>query len=94
MDYDKTRELYEKAGQIKRWEQTPEYLSHKSELDWYDKVKSKRTGDYYQADELIKREMVPPDWKPPHTDAEGRALKYPVKYVNSITRKRIADGTE
>jgi hypothetical protein len=41
MDYDKTVQLYEKAGQIKKWEDTPEYLSYKGELAWYDEVKSK-----------------------------------------------------
>ena len=44
MDFDKTVQLYEKAGQIKKWEETPEYNVHKSEKTWYDKVKSKRTG--------------------------------------------------
>jgi hypothetical protein len=61
MDYEKTVQLYEKAGQIKKWEDTPEYLSYKSEKAWREKVTSKRTGKYYQAEELIKRELVPPD---------------------------------
>lgn len=60
--------LYEKAGLIKKWLETPEASAHKWEKVWYDKVKSKRTGEFNQADELIKRDMVPPDWKPPHVD--------------------------
>ena len=31
LDYQKTVELYEKAGQVKKWEDTPEYLSYKGE---------------------------------------------------------------
>jgi hypothetical protein len=30
MDYEKTVQPYEKAGQTKKWEQTPEYLSYNS----------------------------------------------------------------
>jgi hypothetical protein len=34
------------------------------------------------------------DWKPPHVDSEGKPVKYPIKYVNEIIRKRLVDGTE
>ena len=94
MDYQKTIELYEKIGQIKKWEDTPESNSYKGEQAWYDKVKSKRTGEFYQVDELIRREWVPADWKPPHQDAKGEPVKYPLKHVNEIIRKRLADGSE
>jgi len=94
MDYQKTIELYEKIGQIKKWEDTPESNSYKGEQAWCDKVKSKRTGEFYQVDELIRREWVPADWKPPHQDAKGELVKYPLKHVNEIIRKRLADGTE
>ena len=94
MDYQKSVELYEKAGQVKKWEDTPEYLSYKGEKTWYDKVTSKRTSEFYQAKDLIKRELVPSDWTPPHVDAKGKPLKYPLKHVNEIFRKRLADGSE
>ena len=54
MDFDKTVALYEKAGLMKKWLDTPEANLHKAEQTWYDKVKSKRTGEYWQADDLIK----------------------------------------
>jgi hypothetical protein len=91
MDYQKTAELYEKAGQKKRWENTPEYLSYLGQKAWYDKVKSKRTGDYYQSSELINRNFVPPDWQPPHMK-NGQPVTYPLKHVNSIIRRRTQDG--
>lgn len=94
MDCQKTVELYEKAGQVKKWEDTPEYLSYKGEKTWYDKVTSKRTSEFYQAKDLIKRELVPSDWTPPHVDAKGKPLKYPLKHVNEIFGKRLADGSE
>ena len=31
LDYQKTVELYKKVGQVKKWEDTPEYLSIKCE---------------------------------------------------------------
>ena len=46
MDFDKTVQLYEKAGLIKKWEETSEYNVHKSEKTQYDKVKSKRNGEF------------------------------------------------
>jgi hypothetical protein len=59
-------------------------------------VKSRRTSDYYQAEDLIKRDMVPPDWIPPHTDGSGngKAPLYPLKHVNGIIRRKVADGSE
>lgn len=57
-------------------------------------MRSKRTGEYNQAEDLIKRELVPADWKPPHVDKEGKPVKYPIKSVSEIIRKRLVDGTE
>jgi hypothetical protein len=94
MNLQKTVELFEKAGQKKRWENTPEYHSYKGEQAWIEKVKSKRTGEYYQAQELINRNFVPPDWQPPHIDKDGKPVEYPLKYVNSIIRRRLSDGSE
>jgi hypothetical protein len=37
-----------KIGQIERWEDTPESNSYKGEQAWYDRVKSKRTGEFHQ----------------------------------------------
>jgi hypothetical protein len=92
MDYEKTVQLYEKAGQIKKWEQQPESLSYNAEKNWFDKVRSKRNGEFYQAQDLINRELVPPEWEPPHVDAKGKPVKYPLKHVNSIIRVRTNDG--
>ena len=94
MDYQKTAELYEKAGQKKRWEQTPEYNSYNAEKNWFDKVRSKRNGEFWQAQDLINRELVPPEWTPPHVDAKGKPVKYPLKHVNCIIRVRALDGNE
>jgi hypothetical protein len=38
--------------------------------------------------------MVPADYQPLHTDAKGKPVIYPLKTVNGIIRKRIADGSE
>ena len=96
MDYDKTVELYERAGLIKKWQENPESYRHAKEKTWYNKVRSKRNGEFWQADDLIKRELVPPDWLPPHTsgNGDGKAPVYPLKHINGIMRRRIADGTE
>jgi hypothetical protein len=56
-------------------------------------VKSKRTGEYYQANELIRRDMVS-KWTPPHVNEKGEPLEYPLKYVTGIYRVRIADMSE
>ena len=37
-----------------------------------NELKSPRTGQYYQAEDLVKRELVPEDWKPPRTDSKGK----------------------
>ena len=94
MDYDLTATLYKNLLQTKKFEQTPEYFQYQAEKKWYEKVKSKRTGDYYQADNLITRDMVPEDWQPPHVDSKGKPLKYPVKHTNSIIRIKTMDGKE
>jgi hypothetical protein len=94
MDYQKTAELFEKAGQKKRWENTPEYNSYKGELAWYDKVKSKRTGSFYQAQDLINRDLVPPDWQAPHIGKDGKPVTYPLIHVNCIIRRKLSDGSE
>jgi hypothetical protein len=94
MDYSKTQELYQKAGQVKKWENIPEYLSYKGELAWLDKVRSKRNNEFFQAQDLINRELVPPEWVPPHVDSKGKPVKYPLKHVNSIIRVRALDGSE
>jgi hypothetical protein len=57
-------------------------------------VKSKRTGEYYQANELIRRDMVSSKWTPPHVNEKGEPLEYPLKYVTGIYRVRIADMSE
>jgi hypothetical protein len=49
LDYNQILQLYERIGQTKKCQDTPEYHSHKKELDRYDKLKSKRTGEFYQA---------------------------------------------
>jgi hypothetical protein len=79
MDYQKTIELYEKIGQIKKWEDTPESNSYKGEQTWYDKGKGKRTGEFYQVDEFIRREWLPADWKPPTSRYERRTCKISIK---------------
>jgi hypothetical protein len=94
MDYQKTVETYQKYGQGKKFEQLPDYIMYKKELGWYEKVKSPKTGEYYQAEDLIKRELVPEGWQPPRVDSKGKPAKYPIKSVNEIIRKRLVDGTE
>ena len=96
MDFDKIKELHEKMGLIKKFDENPQYNRYRKEQKWYEKVKSKRTGEYYQAEELIQRELVPPDWIPPHSDGKGKgkSVKYPLKHVNGIIRTRVTDGSE
>ena len=58
MDYDKNLVTYQKLNMVKKWEDMPERNRHNKEKMWYDKVKSKRTGEYFQESEiLIKREQ-------------------------------------
>jgi hypothetical protein len=94
MDYEKTYQLYKDIGQAKKFEDSPDYHRYTKIQKWYDKVKSKRTGDFYQADELVRRELVPGDWRPPHVDSQGKPLTYPVKNTNTIIRIRASDNTE
>ena len=86
MDYEKTRQLYQEIDQIKKFEETADFNRYKKELKWFGNVKSKRTGEYYQAEDLITRGMVAKTLKPPHVDEKGEPLKYPLKYVNGIYR--------
>jgi hypothetical protein len=58
MDYDKTYLAYKNLGQGKKFEQLPDYNRYKKEIDWNEKVKSPRTGEYYQADELVSKDLV------------------------------------
>jgi cytochrome oxidase assembly protein ShyY1 len=92
MDYDKTLEIYQKHGQGKLWDNEPDHNRHNKEKAWYERVKSKRTGEYYQTEDLIRREMVTPDYKPHHVDIKGKPLKYPIKHTNQIIRKRVNDA--
>jgi hypothetical protein len=78
---------------VKKFQEKPEYFRYNKEKAWYEKVKSKRTGEYYQAEDLLRRE-VPENWTPPDVDKNGKPVKYPIKHVNEIIRKRLADGTE
>ena len=65
MDYDKTVALYERAGLIKKWKENPESYLHEAEKKWYEKVTSKRTGQFWQVEDLIKRNLVPMIMKVP-----------------------------
>jgi hypothetical protein len=95
MDYNKTRELYQEIDQLKKFKETPDYNRYMKEQKWFERVKSKNTGEYYQAEYLKEKGMVPKNWTPPHTDKEyGKPLQYPLKYVNGIYRVRLADGSE
>jgi hypothetical protein len=94
MDYEQIYQTYKNLGQAKKFEQQPDFNRYTKEKAWFEKVKSKRTGEYNQAEDLIKRELVPADWKPPHVDKKGKPVKYPLKSVNEIIRKRLVDGSE
>jgi hypothetical protein len=94
MDYLTTYELYKRIGQAKRFENSPDFHQYNKMQRWLEKVKSKRTGDFYQADELIRRELVPNDWKAPHVDANDQPKTYPLKQTTAIIRVRANDGGE
>jgi hypothetical protein len=94
MDFERTALLYKQIDQAKKWDETPEKNRLNKEIKWFETVKSSRSGDYYQAQTLIEREFAPSDWKAPHVDKKGRPRTYPIKNVNTIIRKRIADGSE
>jgi hypothetical protein len=59
MDYEQTALIYRNFGQEKKFQEKPEHNRYKKEQAWYEKVKNKRTGEYYQAEDLIKRDLVP-----------------------------------
>ena len=98
----KTEQFYKEIEQEKKFQETPDYNRYRNEKKWFeDGEEFFCTGDYYQADYLIQRDMVrtkpepsKPAWTPPHLDAEGKPLQYPLKYVNGIYRGRIAHGSE
>lgn len=94
MDYQKTFEAYQKYGMGKKFESLPQYSLYNKEIGWYKKVKSPRTNEYFQADDLIRRELVTADWQPPRTDSKGKPVKYPFKEVSEIIRRRLVDGSE
>jgi hypothetical protein len=93
MDYDKTYQAYKALGMGKKFEELPDYARYKKEERWYEKVKNAK-GEYYQADELVSKDLVPPSWKPPRLDSKGKPVKYPIIEVNELIRKRLVDGTE
>ena len=93
MDYEQTALIYRNLGHEKKFQEKPDYNRYKKEQGWYEKVKSKRTGEYNQTEDLIKRELVPADWKPA-TLVNDKPVKYPIKRVNEIIRKRLVDGSE
>ena len=94
MDYEQTTLIYKNLGHEKKFQEKPDNIRYKKEQAWYEKVQSKRNGEYFQAEDLIKRELVPENWQPPNVDSEGKPLRYPIKYVNEIIRKRLVDGSE
>jgi hypothetical protein len=96
MDYVKVESLYKELGQEqeKKFKETADYNRYRKELRWYDDVRSKRTGEYYQANELIRRDLVAKKWTPPHIDENQKPLEYPLKYVTAIYRVRTADMSE
>lgn len=93
MDYDRTAQVYKDIGQEKKFKETPDYNRYMKEQKWFESVKSKNSGEYYQAEYLKDRGMVPMTWTPPHVK-DGKPLTYPLQYVNQIFRIRTADGTE
>jgi hypothetical protein len=100
MDYEQTSLIYKNLGQEKKFQEKPEvYQIYNKEKGWYEKVNTKRTGEYNQAEDLINLQsaganLIPDNWKPPHIDKEGKPVKYPIKHVNEIIRKRLPNGTE
>jgi hypothetical protein len=93
MDLEMTYEQYKQYGQGKKFENLPDYSRYKKQQGWYEKVRSPKTGEFYQAEELIKRELVPEDWKPPRTK-NGKPVRNPLKEVWEIYRIRAVDGSE
>ena len=64
--------------------------------EWYEKVTSKRTGQFWQVEDLIKRNLVPDDYESSYTDMNDKPIKvkFPVKCTKAIYRIRLKDGTE
>lgn len=58
MDYEQTYQVYKNLGQAKKFEEQPDFNHYKKQQGWFEKVKSPRTGEYYQADELVSKELV------------------------------------
>jgi hypothetical protein len=58
MEYEQTSLIYKNLGHEKKFQEKPDYNRYKKEQAWYDKVKSKRTGEFYQADEIVSKELV------------------------------------
>ena len=58
MDYEQTLQTYRNFGHEKKFQDKPDFNRYKKEQAWYDKVKSKRTGEFYQADELVSKQLV------------------------------------
>jgi hypothetical protein len=85
MNYEKVRELYQELGQIKKFEETADFTRYRKEQRWYEDVTSKRTKEYYQANELI-RDLVSKNGRRPHIDENQKPLEYPLKYVTGIYR--------
>ena len=94
MNYEKVRELYQELGQIKKFEETADFTRYRKEQRWYEDVTSKRTKEYYQANELIRRDLVSKKWTPPHINEKQESLEYPLKYVTGIYRVRTGDMSE
>ena len=94
MDYDRTAQVYKDIGQEKKFKEMPDYNRYMKEQKWFERVKSRNTLQYYQAEYLKEKGMVPKTWTPPHVDKDGKPLTYPLEYVDSIIRIRLADGTE
>ena len=80
--------------QEKKFKETADYNRYMKEQRWYDDVTSKRTGEYYQANELIEETWYQRRWSPPHIDENQKPLEYPLKYVTGIYRVRTADMSE
>jgi hypothetical protein len=93
-DFERTKQLYEEIDQIKKFKESPDFTRYKKELKWFDDVTSRRTGEYYQANELIRRDMVSKKWSPPHIDEQQKPLEYPLKYVTGIYRVKTSDLSE
>lgn len=93
MDLERTYQAYKDLGMGKKFEELPDYARYKKERGWYEKCKNAK-GEYYQAEDLIRRELVPANWKPPRVDSKDKPVKYPIIEVNELIRKRVVSGEE